>query len=812
MSYCQLSDLKREDLLQYEQIIKDNLARFFSFNTSSLYFPQQLPQQMLSDEDSGSFIPWFSTDEKRLLLPLVWQKKFLAVFMADGVIIPDSLGSLDLLVPIAELCLHNLCLYKNNIRDQLTGLVNPERLHSVVEHQIESILHWVTPGKETPLDLHYSGYSACFSILLLDVDSMRQINLNYGYEFGDWILQQLSRLISDFCPEQACLSRYQGDRFALLLPQTGPENCKKLCQKISEHICQMPLKHWVTEEEIKVQISIGHASYPQDMPGRQLKGSSVEQGRIIIDKAQQALLLAQQDRSSACCAFQDILSSSGQILKIFSPDRFLVNIGSNADASEGMHFLVCPNKEGKKDIQTGEQQTENPGCKGEIMLVEVDQETALAELLHLNDPGYSLQPGDKLSLVLPEKSLFSSETEPLDGSVKGQTPSKDLLSLREFISYWNHSKSKYSTFSLILMRFDNHHFPGQTDKKGLLDQENHILQDLIVPLLPEQTITGLYSTSACIYYLPGISSDEAFQIFKQVAEQVAETKHLHFCIGIASYPYLHFSKAEVLHNCRKALEHALMLGSQQVAVFDSVSLNISADRYFAHGDLLTALEEYQNALLADEKNIIARNSLGICYARMGDLIQAKNQFKKIIDMNPKEIMALYNYGYACLKLEDYLEAKETFETCLKLQPEHIFSLLRLGLLAEKEGNYERAREYYLQAKNVPDGEKSCYRYLANLALKEENEEEARHYLHQALLANPNDASAMHLLAKLYLTQDEDPEIAETLARKSANICPQLTEYWELLQKALQIQGKDSQALSVYARANGSKTSADYNRT
>ncbi|MFW6005424.1 MAG: tetratricopeptide repeat protein, partial [Desulfonatronovibrionaceae bacterium] len=60
-----------------------------------------------------------------------------------------------------------------------------------------------------------------------------------------------------------------------------------------------------------------------------------------------------------------------------------------------------------------------------------------------------------------------------------------------------------------------------------------------------------------------------------------------------------------------------MLSFPHVACFDSLTLTVSADRLFTQGDLFRAMEEYELALADDDSNILARNSLAICYGRLG---------------------------------------------------------------------------------------------------------------------------------------------------------------------------------------------------
>jgi len=243
-----------------------------------------------------------------------------------------------------------------------------------------------------------------------------------------------------------------------------------------------------------------------------------------------------------------------------------------------------------------------------------------------------------------------------------------------------------------------------------------------------------------------------------------------------------------------------MLQGEKIACFDSVSLNISADRLFAQGEIYDAIAEYKKALTVDEKNFLARNSLGICYARLNKYATARTIFHDLVRLYPNHIMPLYNFGCACLKDGDASSAKEAFAQVLNIQPENVYALVRLGLMAEDEGDLDRAWELYDRVRTLPDGERLAYRYLARLAFRRDDRDMAREFLHQAIITNPHDPHSYHLLAKIYLERGDDPEVAESLARQSVHLKPEAPAFWEVLITALEQQNKTEEARQTKIRA------------
>ena len=53
------------------------------------------------------------------------------------------------------------------------------------------------------------------NVLMLDVDSFKQINDNHGHEKGDWVLTEMGNILSDLFGKENCY-RYGGDEFLVI--------------------------------------------------------------------------------------------------------------------------------------------------------------------------------------------------------------------------------------------------------------------------------------------------------------------------------------------------------------------------------------------------------------------------------------------------------------------------------------------------------------------------------------------------------------------------------------------------------------------
>jgi diguanylate cyclase (GGDEF)-like protein len=125
--------------------------------------------------------------------------------------------------------------------DQLTGIAN--RRHFDRKFKVE----WRRAMRDqTPI-----------SLLLIDVDHFKKYNDTYGHQAGDKCLQQIAKAMESITHRPADLaSRYGGEEFSVLLPQTSQENSVMLAERLRKKIESLKIEHSMSEFGI-VTISIG---------------------------------------------------------------------------------------------------------------------------------------------------------------------------------------------------------------------------------------------------------------------------------------------------------------------------------------------------------------------------------------------------------------------------------------------------------------------------------------------------------------------------------------------------------------------------
>lgn len=795
------TDLTRQDIIEFEPYLKSTLKTIVPSTSYTLTFPTSPPLGLAPDQEHPHGRALLEEDE--LLLPLAHGDKLLAIFSARGVQKKETRQALPSLPTMAALCLDHLYQYKQSITDPLTGLFNLNYLHKALVREISGVLESIMPGPGAMPDELLHGHSACFGFLLIDLDRFRRVNRNYGYQFGDTLLIAIAERLRELCPPQTLLCRMDADAFGVLWPQASSRKLLDLGHQLAQELSRITAYFAPLREQVGISASLGLVNYPQDFQGSQFQKGPEEQTHLILEKAERALHAAQACGHAQVCGFRHVLTQGGAVLDVMPMDRLLVSLGRGADAREGQRFLVwsksLQHADATREEADADAATYPPMYKGEISLVEVREELSVAEVLYQRDPAWPLEKGDRLTLLDEHSALSETRDMPNERNTPRKDPLTGLYPYRDFLHVWQSARTREKAFCMALMRLETPHADRTPMDQLREEQFFQVVASRAADLFGAKAQGGRFSLNCIVYYIPEVSQEDCHAGVRELLddERLAD---LRLTVGIAAYPFLDFPRSEILENARKALDHASMLQEERLACLDSISLTISADRLFTQGEIYDAMNEYKKALSADEHNFLARNSLGICYARMNKFATARTIFHDLTERHPEHFMPLYNYGCACLKDGDPTEARAAFEHVLRIAPDHVYALLRLGLMAEDDGAFDQAWALYERVRALPQGEQLAARYLARLAFRRGDRDSAREFLHQAITANPQDAFSFHLLAKIYLERGDDPEIAETLARQSVHLKNDAPLFWDVLIAALEQQGKTEEAQQAKIRA------------
>lgn len=81
-----------------------------------------------------------------------------------------------------------------------------------------------------------------FSLIMLDIDNFKMINDNFGYNIGDIVLKKIVEIIMNRIRKTDILSRWGGEEFIILLPDTKTEKAVILAEEIRSQLSNMDIE------------------------------------------------------------------------------------------------------------------------------------------------------------------------------------------------------------------------------------------------------------------------------------------------------------------------------------------------------------------------------------------------------------------------------------------------------------------------------------------------------------------------------------------------------------------------------------------
>jgi diguanylate cyclase (GGDEF)-like protein len=134
-----------------------------------------------------------------------------------------------------------------SVTDELTGLYNFRYLNEAIAIELER-------GKR---------YGSLFSLIFMDIDDFKKVNEKFGHQVGSKLLVAISKLLKKNLRKIDITSRYGGDEFVIILPQTSREVGFMVAERLRK---SMERKTFLKEEGLKIRLtaSFGVASFPDD--------------------------------------------------------------------------------------------------------------------------------------------------------------------------------------------------------------------------------------------------------------------------------------------------------------------------------------------------------------------------------------------------------------------------------------------------------------------------------------------------------------------------------------------------------------------
>ncbi len=102
------------------------------------------------------------------------------------------------------------------------------------------------------------------SLIMADLDLLRDINNTYGHLAGDAVLQGIAEVFRSQLRHYDVPARFGGEEFAILLPETPPDQAFEIAERIRRTVADRAFDVETSSDPIRATVSIGVAGFPRD--------------------------------------------------------------------------------------------------------------------------------------------------------------------------------------------------------------------------------------------------------------------------------------------------------------------------------------------------------------------------------------------------------------------------------------------------------------------------------------------------------------------------------------------------------------------
>jgi diguanylate cyclase (GGDEF)-like protein len=219
----------------------------FSENIENLNLPYVKPKRHYK---TGSFIS----------MPISFNSDVLGVLNLSDKITGEPFSKFDvnflncfslvtsLLIKMAEFCKKAEQLKELSITDSLTGVYNKRYFYERLTEEIH----------------RSERYSFIFSIAIFDIDDFKLFNDTEGHLAGDMVLKDIANIAHKSLRSNDIISRFGGEEFTILMPQTDKEEAFIVAERIRNNIKEFLTRTWEKFPQPSITVSIGVSSFPED--------------------------------------------------------------------------------------------------------------------------------------------------------------------------------------------------------------------------------------------------------------------------------------------------------------------------------------------------------------------------------------------------------------------------------------------------------------------------------------------------------------------------------------------------------------------
>ncbi len=162
----------------------------------------------------------------------------------------SDINFISVIANIASLALANVrqfaTIEKLSYTDSMTGIFNYRYFYKRLGEEI----------------LRAKRYNRELSLVILDIDNFKLFNDNYGHQTGDMVLKSTAELITRAIRSIDIVSRYGGEEFCIIMPDTGEKSGRIFIERLRNEIAEFRFQSRTITEDMSITVSVGCSVFP----------------------------------------------------------------------------------------------------------------------------------------------------------------------------------------------------------------------------------------------------------------------------------------------------------------------------------------------------------------------------------------------------------------------------------------------------------------------------------------------------------------------------------------------------------------------
>ena len=258
------------------------VAHFTAQNT--VFTLDELKQQL----DTSREIKILETLHPTLIVPLILKNHVNGLlFLGERISANDNdegytqyeKNEIYTMASLAAIAVNNASLVEQSSTDMMTHLKLKYYFFSVLTDKLDAA---ASDGQN-------------LAVMMFDIDFFKKFNDTYGHACGDYVLQEVARIIKKSIRSADMASRYGGEEFTVLLNKTNKKNAMAVAERIRKNIATHDF--FYQGQHMNVTISGGVAMFDLDK-------NPIASAKVLVDQADQAMYISKRNGRN-CVTFAD---------------------------------------------------------------------------------------------------------------------------------------------------------------------------------------------------------------------------------------------------------------------------------------------------------------------------------------------------------------------------------------------------------------------------------------------------------------------------------------------------------------------------